>query len=139
VLNVLAGLVSSLLTLANWDEVIDEAAARQNVDPGSVRGLAETGAVIGAVIGALFLAGHLVVLWFAWTRRNWARTTSWVLAGPSLLSGVIGLAIGGATGAPGRGVLSVLALLLQAAGVVLLALRPSSARYRAEGQRRARW
>ena len=78
-----------------------------------------------------------MLLWFAWTGRNWARITIWVLAGLSLLFGVVGLAVGGDSGVPAGGVLSVLQLLLQAAGVVLLALRPSSAWYRAEGQRRS--
>jgi hypothetical protein len=137
VLNVMLGLVSSLLTFANWDEVIDRATAQQDVDSESVREIAETGARIGAVIGLLFLAGYLVLLWFAWTGRNWARITIWVLAGLSLLFGVVGLAVGTDTGIPGSTVLSVLGLLLQAAGVVLLALRPSSAWYRAEGQRRS--
>ena len=138
VLTVLLGLLTSLLTFANWDEVVDRAAAQQGVASESARELAETGAVFGAVVGLLFLAGYLVLLWFAWTGRNWARITIWVLAGLSLLFGVVGLAIGGGdTGVPGGALFSVLGLLLQAAGVVLLALRPSSAWYRAEGQRRA--
>ena len=138
-LNILLGLVTSLLAFADWDETIDEAANRQGVDPESVREFAEIGAVIGAVVGLLFLAGYLVVLWFAWTGRTWARITLWVLAGLSLLFGVVGLALGSTTGVGGSTALGVVGLVLQAAGVVLLALRPSSAWYRAEGQRRARY
>jgi hypothetical protein len=138
-LNVLLGLVTSVRALGDLDTRIDEAAARQGVDAESVRQFAEVGVVIGAVVGGLFLVGTLVVLWFAWTGRNWARVTLWVLAGLSLLSGVVGLAVGSTVDVGGDTALTVIGLLLQAAGVVLLALRPSSAWYRAEGQRRARY
>jgi hypothetical protein len=140
-LSVLLGLVSSVLALTDWDATIDEAAARQGVDPESVRRFAEIGAVVGAVVGLLFLVGTGVVLWFAWTGRNWARITLWVIAGLSLLSGVAGLVLSATTDVSDSGgsALRVIGLVLQVAGAVLLALRPSSAWYRAEGQRRARY
>jgi hypothetical protein len=139
-LNVLLGLVTSVLALADWDATIDEAAERQGVDPESVRQFAEIGAVVGVVVGLLFLVGTGVVLWFAWTGRNWARVTLWVIAGLSLLFGVVGLVVSATTDVGGgRTALGVVGLVLQVVGVVLLALRPSSAWYRAEGQRRARW
>lgn len=137
VLTVLLGLVSQVVTFANWDAYLDEAAASSGVDEASVREFAEVGAVIGAVIGIVVLVGYLVLLWFAWRGRNWARITLWVFAGISLLFGGLGLLLGGTVGGAGMAVLSVLSLLLQAVGVVLLALRPSNEWYRAEGQRRA--
>jgi hypothetical protein len=136
-LNILVGLISSILTFSDLDGAVDDAAARAGVDSESFRHAAEIGAVIGGVVGVLFLIGYLVVLWFAWTGRNWARITIWVLAGLSLLAGVVGLAVGSSTS--GNVVLAVIGLLLQAAGVVLLTLRPSHAWYRAEGQRRRRY
>jgi hypothetical protein len=136
-LNIVVGLISSVLTFSDLDGTIDDAANRAGVDADSFRDAAQVGAVIGAVVGVVFLIGYLVVLWFAWTGRNWARITLWVLAGLSLLFGVVGLALG--NGTSGNVALSVIGLLLQAAGVVLLMLRPSHAWYRAEGQRRARY
>ena len=130
-LNVLLGLIGSISTFSALDEAVDDAADQAGVTPDSIRGAV----IVGAVIGLLFLAGYLVVLWFAWTGRNWARITIWVLAGLSLLLGLAQLV----AGSGGNAVLGVLGVLLQAAGVVLLALRPSSAWYRAEGQRRARY
>jgi len=90
--------------------------------------------LFGAVVGLLFLAAYLLVLWFAWKGRNWARIVLWVLGGLTVLSGLVGLG-------HGNGLLSAIGavqLLLVIAGIVLLALKPSSAWYRAEGQRRNR-
>jgi hypothetical protein len=131
VLNVLLGLIGSVISFASLDETIDDAAVQAGVSADSIRGFV----VVGLVIGLLFLAGYLVVLWFAWTGRNWARITLWVLAGLSLLFGLAGLAAGSSTNTA----LGVIGLLLQAAGIVLLALRPSNAWYRAEKQRRVRY
>ena len=92
--------------------------------------------MIGAVIGLVFLAVYLLVLWYAWQGRNWARIVLWVLGGLSVLSGLAGL--GGGTGNGLLSLIGVLQLLLVIAGIVLLALKPSSNWYRAESQRRQR-
>jgi hypothetical protein len=126
--NTLLGLIGSIVIFAGFNSYVDDAARSAGVDPNSVR----AGVMVGAVIGLLFLVAYLVVLWFAWQGRNWARIVLWVLGGLGLLSGLVGL--GSNTGIVA--VLGVLELLLQIAGIVLLALKPSSEWYRAEGRRR---
>ena len=71
------------------------------------------------------------MLFFAWKGRNWARIVLWVLGGLSVLFSLLG--------AGALGFLGILGLLLTIAGIVLLALKPSSDWYRAETQRRNRF
>jgi hypothetical protein len=126
--NTVLGLLSSIVTFADLDSLVDDAALDAGVDPDSLR----AGIVAGAVIGLVFLAAYLVVLWYAWQGRNWARIVLWVLGGLSVLSGLFGL--GNDNGL--LAFLAVVQLLLVIAGIVLLALKPSNEWYRAEGQRR---
>jgi len=88
--------------------------------------------VVGLTVGlqALILVAFAVVLWFAWQGRNWARIVLWVLGGISVLFGLLGAAE--------LTFLSAIGLLLTIAGIVLLALKPSSEWYRAQAQRRNR-
>jgi hypothetical protein len=122
------GLLSSIIVFAGFDSYVDSAARSAGVDPDAIR----AGVMVGAVIGLVFLVAYLVVLWFAWQGRNWARIVLWVLGGLSLASGLLGL--GNNTGLVS--LLGVLQLLLLVAGIVLLALKPSGEWYRAESQRR---
>ena len=129
--NTLLGLLSSIVTFADFNSLVDTAARDAGVSPDSVR----AGVMVGAVIGLVFLAAYLLMLWYAWQGRNWARIVLWVLGGLGVLSGLVGLGNGnGFLAAVG-----VLQLLLVIAGIVLLALKPSNAWYRAEGQRRRRF
>ena len=129
--NTLLGLLGSIVTFADFNSLVDDAARQAGVSPDSVR----AGVMVVAVIGLLFLAAYLLVLWFAWQGRNWARIVLWVLGGLSVLSGLVGLGNGNGFLA----LLGVLQLLLCIAGIVLLALKPSNEWYRAEGQRRNRF
>jgi hypothetical protein len=122
------GLLSSIVTFADFNSLVDTAARDAGVSPDSVR----AGVMVGAVIGLIFLAVYLLVLWYAWQGRNWARIVLWVLGGLTVLSGLFGLGNGNGL----LSLLGVLQLLLVIAGIVLLALKPSNAWYRAEGQRR---
>jgi hypothetical protein len=128
--NTVLGLLGSIVTFADFNSLVDDAALEAGVDPDSVR----AGIMVGAVIGLLFLAAYLLVLWYAWQGRNWARIVLWVLGGLSVLSGLVGLGNGNGFLA----LLGVVQLLLCIAGIVLLALKPSSDWYRAESQRRQR-
>jgi hypothetical protein len=127
----LLGLLGSIVTFADFNSLVDDAAREAGVSPDSVR----AGVMVGAVIGLVFLAAYLLVLWYAWQGRNWARIVLWVLGGLSVLSGVVGLGNGNGF----LVLLGLLQLLLCIAGIVLLALRPSNEWYRAEGQRRRRF
>jgi hypothetical protein len=124
----LLGLLGSIVVLAGFDTYVDDVARSAGVGPDTLR----AGVMVGAVIGVVLLVVYLVLLWFAWQGRNWARIVLWVLGGLSLLSGLAGL--GSNTGIVA--VIGILQLLLLMAGIVLLALKPSNDWYRAEGQRR---
>ena len=128
--NTLLGLLASVITFSDMDSLV-ASGTTEGLDQDSVR----AGLVIGAVIGLVFLAIYLLVLWFAWQGRNWARIVLWVLGGLSVVSGLASL--GSASGL--LSLLSVLQLLLVIAGIVLLALKPSNEWYRAESQRRKRF
>jgi hypothetical protein len=128
--NTVLGLIGSIVTFADIDSLVADTARDAGVTESDVR----AGLLVGAVIGLVFLALYLLVLWFAWQGRNWARIVLWVLGGLSVLSGVVGLGNGNGLLA----FLGVLQLLLVIAGIVLLALKPSNEWYRAESQRRLR-
>jgi len=128
--NTVLGLISSIITFTDIDSLVADTARDAGVTESDVR----AGLLVGAVIGLVFLALYLLVLWFAWQGRNWARIVLWVLGGLSVASGIFGLG-------NGNGLLAfigVLQLLLVIAGIVLLALKPSNEWYRAESQRRLR-
>lgn len=134
VATVVLGVVASLVMLANWDQILDEAIAQAGVGlSGSERESAEQIAEIvvpfSLALGAVFTALYLLVLWFAWRGRNWARVVLWVLGGLSAVSGFASLG-GGGTGVSYIDSLNVFSWLLTLAGVVLLALRPSNEWYR---------
>jgi Family of unknown function (DUF6264) len=129
--NTLLGLVSSLITFADLNDLVDTTARDAGLSPDDVR----TGVLVGAVIGLLFLVAYLLVLWFAWKGRNWARIVLWVLGGLSVLSGLVSLGAGGGL----LSTIGVLQLLLVIAGIVLLALKPSNDWYRAQKQQQLRY
>jgi hypothetical protein len=128
--NTLLGLLASVITFSDMDSLV-ASGTTEGLDQNSVR----AALVVGAVIGLIFLAIYLVVLWFAWQGRNWARVVLWVLGGLSVVSGLAGLGNGSGV----LSLLSVLQLLLVIAGIVFLALKPSNEWYRAETQRRRRF
>jgi hypothetical protein len=128
--NTLLGLLASVITFSDMDSLV-ASGTTEGLDQNSVR----AALVVGAVIGLIFLAIYLVVLWFAWQGRNWARVVLWVLGGLSVVSGLAGLGNGSGV----LSLLSVLQLLLVIAGIVFLALKPSNEWYRAETQRRKRF
>ncbi|MBN1095676.1 hypothetical protein JKP76_06295 [Blastococcus sp. TML/C7B] len=139
VATVVLGLVAAAVMYANWDQILDEAIARAGAGlSGSERETAQDVAEIvvqfSLVIGVVFTAVYLLVIWFAWRGRNWARVVLWVLGGLSILSGTAGL--GGGTGVGYVDGLNVFSWLLTLAGVVLLALQPSNAWYRYTGWQR---
>ncbi|MCZ2815818.1 hypothetical protein [Modestobacter sp. VKM Ac-2984] len=122
--NTLLGLIASIITFTSLDSQIDDLV----VDQALTRDEASAALTIGAVIGLILTAAYLLVLFFAWKGHNWARIVLWVLGGLSVLFSLLG--------ASALGFLGVLGLLLTIAGIVLLALKPSSEWYRAETRRR---
>ncbi|WP_369135137.1 hypothetical protein [Modestobacter sp. I12A-02662] len=124
-LSTVLGLLGSLLTFSDLNRV----AAQLGRDSGLSESEASAVVTTGVVISLLFVAAYLLVIWFAWQGRNWARIVLWVLGGLSLAS---------AFAAPGAetGILGFLQLLLVLVGVVALALKPSNHWYAAERDRR---
>ena len=127
-------LVGSVFSLLNFDNILDQALAQ--VDTSNVPNrdqaleFARSFAVIGVVIGFLILAVFALFVWFSWRGFNWARIVLWVLGGIQLVFGLIGLGLSGsnpiADAYPFLTALSWFEYLCTAAGVVLLALKPSN-------------
>jgi hypothetical protein len=137
VASLLVGLISSLVTLTDFDGFVDRAVAASAGSPDVSEELLRRILVIGIVVGLLFVALQIMFIWFAWNGRNWARVVLWVLGGLSVVIGLAGIS-GGSNGQTGFTTsMSVFQLLLTAAGIVLLALKPSSEWYRFRGWQRA--
>ena len=130
----LLGLIASAVGFADVDAYMEQAGmgAGTEVD---FSGMGRTFAIVGLVFSLLWAAFYLGMVWAAWKGHNWARIVLWVFGGLALLFGLLGLI----TTSGLLAVLGVLQLLLLAAGVVLLALRPSNEWYRAESRRRQGW
>jgi hypothetical protein len=127
-------LVSSIVTLADFDNIMNAALAAQGTSTADL-GVDEQSFVrmvlIGVVvIGLVMAALQVMFIWFAWNGRNWARVVLWVLGGLGVLSGLFAVA-SPQSGQPGFLVgLSLFSFLLTLAGIVLLALKPSNEWYR---------
>lgn len=127
-------LVSSIVTFADFDNIMNAALAAQGKNPADLgidqHSFVRTLLVIGVVIGLIMAALQVMFIWFAWNGRNWARIVLWVLGGIGLVGGIFAVASPQA-GQPGFLVgLSLFSFLLTAAGIVLLALKPSNEWYR---------
>jgi hypothetical protein len=127
-------LVSSIVTFANFDTILDAALKAQGTSTADLgvdeESFVRTVLIAGVVIGLVMAALQIMFIWFAWNGRNWARIVLWVLGGLGVLSGLFAVASPQA-GEPGFLVgLSLFSFLLTAAGIVLLALKPSNEWYR---------
>jgi len=138
VASLLVSLISSIVTLTDLDSVIDRALAA-STDPAITEDLIRSSLVIGLVIALAITALEVISLWFAWKGFNWGRIVLWVLGGIGLVFGLIGLAAGGAqSGQTGFTTsMGYFSLLLTAAGVVLLAMKPSNEWFRFRSWQRA--
>jgi len=124
------GLVSSIVTFADFDTILNAALAAQGKSTADL-GVDEESFVrlvliVGVVIGLVMAALQIMFIWFAWKGRNWARVVLWVLGGLGVISGLAGV-VSPTPGYPGYLTgLSLFSLLFTLAGVVLLALKPSN-------------
>ncbi len=130
------GLVGSIVTFADIDDLVTQELARSGTEIELTDDVIRSAILIGAVISLIFVALQLLFMWFAWKGHNWARIVLWVIGGLSVLSGLAGLSTGTALGGFLTS-LSVFQLLLTIAGIVLLALKPSSEWYRYRSWQRA--
>jgi hypothetical protein len=134
------GLVSAIVTFAQFDDLVQAALAAQgsDVELGVIgEDVVRTTLIAAVVFGLLLTALQLMFIWFAWNGRNWARIVLWVLGGLGVAGGLVGF-VSPQPGMPGYLVgLSVFSFLLTVAGIVLLALKPSNEWYRYRGWLRA--
>lgn len=138
VASLLVGLISAAVTLSDFGAYVDRAVAAS-----AAAGNAEISdellrrvLLIGLVIGLLFVALQIMFIWFAWNGRHWARVVLWVFGGLGVVFGLLGLS--GNNGQTGFTTsMSVFQLIFTAAGIVLLALKPSHDWYRYRGWLRA--
>jgi hypothetical protein len=129
VASLLVGLISSAVTLSDFDAFIDRAMAASAGNPDVTEELLRTSLEIGLVFGLILVALQVMFIWFAWIGHNWARIVLWVLGGLGVAFGLLGLAQD--TGQTGFSTsMGAFQLLFTAAGIVLLAMKPSNEWYR---------
>ncbi|WP_346620408.1 hypothetical protein [Blastococcus montanus] len=134
--------IASVAMLLNWDEVLDWTLAQSGAgidDPElegfDVEAMSELILQVSLAFSVLFLLLQLLVLWFAWQGRNWARIILWVLGGLTLLTAPFNTMSTGPF--PFVTALTWFQVVLVAVGVVLLALKPSNDWYRFRKWQRA--
>ncbi len=134
------GLVSAVVTFAQFDELVQAALTAQGSDAQLAdigEDVVRTTLIAAAVFGLLLTALQVMFIWFAWNGRNWARIVLWVLGGLAVAGGLFGV-VSPQPGMPGYLIgLNVFSLLITIAGIVLLALKPSNEWYRYRGWLRA--
>jgi hypothetical protein len=133
------GAVAQVVTLLNWQTILDWSFANtgfpQGADTELARQTAEVGVRIGIGLGFVFIAVYGLFVWFAWQGRNWARIVLWVIGGLGIVSGLLGLVSGSPV--PFLSALGVFQLLLVITAVVLLGMKPSNDWYKFRGWQRA--
>jgi hypothetical protein len=136
VASLVLGLIASIVSFSDVDTLVAETLETTN-DPAVTEEIIRSGVVVGAVIGLILVALEVLFLWFAWKGHNWARVVIWVLGGISVLFGLFGLAAGASQSTGFLTSLGWFQLLLTAAGIVLLAMKPSNDWYRYRSWQRA--
>jgi hypothetical protein len=136
VASLILGVISSILTFADIDEIVARSLAQSGTDVQVSEATVRSLVVVSGVVALVFVALEVLFLLFAWKGRNWARIVLWVLGGLGVAFGLLGLAGDSAV----DGFLEAIGfcqLLLTAAGIVLLALKPSNEWFRYRGWQRA--
>ncbi len=136
VASLVLGLIASIVSFSDVDTLVAETLETTN-DPAVTEEIIRSGVVVGAVIGLILVALEVLFLWFGWKGHNWARVVIWVLGGISVLFGLFGLAAGASQSTGFLTSLGWFQLLLTAAGIVLLAMKPSNDWYRYRSWQRA--
>jgi len=126
------GLIAALVTLADMDRILDEAARRTGVS--FDRDTARAGVVIGVVISIIIAVLFILLALQVRRGKNWARIVAIVFASLSILSGLFSF---GARYGAVLNLFNVLSLLLAIATLVLLVLKPSNEYFAAQAQARA--
>jgi hypothetical protein len=136
---IVLSVVAQVITALNWDTIISDTTAqlpeadREAAD--SFASMTGTLGAVGLAVGLVFTAVFALFVWFAWRGHNWARVVLWVLAGLNLVGTLIGFAL--PSPLPFLTTLAVFEALFDAAGIVLLALKPSNDWFRFRSWQRA--
>jgi hypothetical protein len=130
------GVIALVVQFTDPDGFVDELVA---ADDDLTEDVARVLFTVGVVVTLVLSAVEALVIWFAWTGRNWARIVLLVLGALGAAGGLAGLSGEGATATSGfLTSMSAFSLVITVVGVVALSLRPSSEWYRHEGLRRSR-
>src|SRR4029453_5045859 len=138
---IVLSLVVEVIRLLEWDTVFGPA-LEGSMGPLSpeeadmMNAVRDSLGVIGFVVGLAFTAVYALFAWFAWRGHNGPRIVGCVLAGLGLTFTFLTVASGGGP-LPIINALTVFEMLFDAAGVVLLALKPSNEWYRFRSWQRA--
>lgn len=118
------GLVGLIFSFADADGLKDSIRdSDSSLTPDQVDSAYTLSLAVAVVIGLIFAAAYVLLAIQVRKGKNWARITTLVIAGISILFGLLGLA----ASAPALSrVLGIVGLLINIAIVVLLVLKPSS-------------
>ncbi|PZS22715.1 MAG: hypothetical protein DLM54_02520 [Acidimicrobiales bacterium] len=122
------GVVSIIVVLATKDTLKAVIRAHNHtVGAANLDGLVNTAVTVGLVIGIIFIVLYVVLALQVRQAKNWARITTWVIAGLGVLSAL------GSLAQPEPAISRLVALIsgiLDIAIIVLLAQRPSNRYFR---------
>lgn len=138
--SIVLSIISGIVTLLNFDLILNDAIARMKPQPGvdleSARHTARSAASVGIVFALVLIAAYGMFVLFAWRGRNWARIVLWVLGGLGLVGALFSVA-GPRSPVPFLTGISAFQGLLLLTAVVALGLKPSNEWFRYQGWLRA--
>ncbi len=118
------GLISAIITFASGDAIKTSIRDRDpSLTTDQVNSAYAIGVGVAIVFGLIFAVLYILLAIQVRKGKNWARITTWVLAGLGVLSGLLGL-FGTGTGL--EKIIAVLLLLVDAAIIVLLTRKPAN-------------
>jgi hypothetical protein len=140
---IVLSIVAQVITALKADTIAAAAAAQFNDLPEADReaaarftaSMSDALGILGLIVGLVFTGVFALFVWFAWRGHQWSRIVLWVLAGLGLVGSLIGFAL--PSPLPILTALSVFEMMFDAAGILLLALKPSNEWFRFRGWQRA--
>jgi hypothetical protein len=140
---IVLSVVAQVITALNADAITAAATTQFNDLPEADReaaarvtaSMSDAFGFLGLVVGLVFTGVFALFVWFAWRGHQWSRIVLWVLAGLGLVGSLIGFAF--PSPLPILTTLAVFEMMFDAAGILLLALKPSNDWFRFRGWQRA--
>jgi hypothetical protein len=119
-LSVFIGLIGLIVLFATRDDLKKQILKDT---PNASDSTVNAALTVGAVIAIVFLVLYALLAWQVSKGKNWARITTWVLAGLGILSGLVGFARPEPTGSR---ILGIVGVVIDIAVIVLLAQSASN-------------